>query len=98
MSFETSFGSSNLGYHIMSDVATCGANNFAHPNKGWIGLKTLTTWRDIDQRMDENNNENMEWMKMEWMKKRLKCGRDKNGLIFFKDENKEGTKVEWTKI
>ncbi len=24
--------------------------------------------------------------------KRLKCGRDKNGLIFFKDENKEGTK------
>jgi hypothetical protein len=40
----------------------------------------------------------MEWMKMEWMKKRLKCGRDKNGLIFFKDENKEGTKVEWTKI
>jgi len=28
--------------------------------------------------MDENNNENMEWMKMEWMKIRLKCGRDKN--------------------
>jgi hypothetical protein len=43
--------------------------------------------------MDENNNESMEWMT-----KRLKCGRDKNGSIFFKDENKEGTKVEWTKI
>jgi hypothetical protein len=43
--------------------------------------------------MDENNTENMEWMK-----KRLKCGRDKNGLVFLKDENKEGTKVEWKKI
>jgi hypothetical protein len=30
--------------------------------------------------------------------KGLKCGRDKNGLIFLKYENKEGTKVEWTKI
>lgn len=77
----------------MSDVATYGANNFAHPNKGWIGLKTLTTWWNIDQRMDENNNENMEWMKKRW-----KCGRDKNGLNFLKDKNKEGTKVEWTKI
>jgi hypothetical protein len=34
--------------------------------------------------MDENNNENMEWMKMEWMKKKIKMCKGLKWTKFFK--------------